>query len=485
MAFMVTAMLGGTPPNPRRSQPAPREWAGAALAGDDGRFRQVLDALPAAIYITDAEGRLTYYNEAAVTLWGYRPELGASQWCGSWRLYQPDGTDLPHDQCPMAIALREGRPVRGVEAVAERPDGIRVPFIPFPTPLHDAAGQLIGAVNMLVDISDRKKAEMDGQRLASIVESSDDAIISKDIDGIITSWNRGAERLFGYAAEEVIGHPINILIPLDRRDEETDILLRIRRGEKIDHYETIRRRKDGSLVEISLCVSPMKNAEGKIIGASKIARDITERRRGEELQHTLLREMDHRVKNLFTLSSSVVALSARSATTAPELASAVMERLGALARAHALTLPKSPRNGENATTLHALVRTISAPFDEKSDGSHGRVAISGPDIPVAGSAVTSLALLLHEFATNAAKYGALSVPKGYVHIEGLEQGDQFLLTWQEHGGPRVEPTDAEGFGTMLARATVKRQLGGEISRDWKPEGLTIRLCVARDRVAGA
>jgi PAS domain S-box-containing protein len=454
------------------------------LAGEDGYYRQVLDALPVAVYITDAEGRLTYYNEAAASLWGHRPELGASRWCGSWKLYRPDGTDLPHDQCPMAMALREGRPVRGMEALAERPDGIRVPFIPFPTPLYDAAGSLIGAVNMLLDISDRKQAEQDGQRLASIVESSDDAIVSKDIDGIITSWNRGAERLFGYAAHEVIGNPITILIPLDRWDEEADILLRIRRGEKIDHYETIRRRKDGSLVEVSLCVSPMKNADGKIVGASKIARDITERRRAEEFQHSLLREMDHRVKNLFTLSSSVVAMSARSAGSAQELASAVTERLGALARAHALTLPKAPGHRETATTLHALVRTIAAPFDGKANGRAARVVIGGPDIPVAGGAVTSLALLLHEFATNAAKYGALSVPDGYVDIEGSEQGDQFLLTWQEHGGPRVQAADAEGFGTWLARATVKRQLGGEISRDWKPEGLSIRLSVARDRVAG-
>ena len=454
------------------------------LTGEEGHFRQVLDALPAAIYITDAEGRLTYFNEAAAILWGYRPELGATQWCGSWKLYQPDGTDLPQDEYPVAMALREGRPLRGTEPVAERPDGIRVAFTSFPTPLYDDAGTLIGAVNMLVDVGDRKHAEEDGQRLASIVECSDDAIVSKDINGVIRSWNRGAELLFGYAAEEVIGHPINILIPLDRRDEETDILLRIRRGEKIDHYETIRRRKDGSLVEVSLCVSPVKNAEGRIVGASKIARDITERRRAEEFQHTLLREMDHRIKNLFTLSSSVVGLSARSAATAQELASAVTERLGALARAHALTLPKSPGQSETATTLHALVRTISAPFDGKSNAGHARIAISGPDIPVAGSAVTSLALLLHEFATNAAKYGALSVPDGYVDIEGSQHSDKFLLTWQEHGGPRVEPADAEGFGTLLARATVKRQLGGEITRDWKPEGLSIRLSVARDRVGG-
>jgi PAS domain S-box-containing protein len=123
------------------------------------QFRELLDALPAAIYTTDPTGRITYYNEAAVTLAGRRPALGSDEWCVTWRLYRPDGTPLPHDECPMAIALKEDRSVRGHEAVAERPDGTRVPFIPYPTPLHDAAGNLVGAVNMLVDIGQRKEAE--------------------------------------------------------------------------------------------------------------------------------------------------------------------------------------------------------------------------------------------------------------------------------------------------------------------------------------
>jgi PAS domain S-box-containing protein len=131
----------------------------AARQERDRRFRGLLDALPAAIYTTDAAGRLTYYNEAAVEFWGQRPPLGTQEWCGSWKLYLPDGTPLAHADCPMAIALKENRAVRGVEAIAERPDGTKVPFIPYPTPLHDQNGRLVGAVNMLVDITDRKHAE--------------------------------------------------------------------------------------------------------------------------------------------------------------------------------------------------------------------------------------------------------------------------------------------------------------------------------------
>ena len=134
------------------------------------QLESLIQALPAAIYATDAAGRITFYNEAAAELWGCRPELGKSEFCGSWKLYWPDGRPMPHGQCPMALALKEQREVRGMEAVAERPDGTRVRFVPYPTPLYDVSGTLIGAVNMLVDVTDRNRADVHAQRLASIVE---------------------------------------------------------------------------------------------------------------------------------------------------------------------------------------------------------------------------------------------------------------------------------------------------------------------------
>lgn len=130
------------------------------LLGDRGlSARDLLEALPAAVYLTDAAGRLTYYNRAAADLWGWCPDPGSTSWCGSWRLFLPDGTPLPHEQCPMAVAIQQNRQVRGAEAVAERPDGTRVPFAPYPTPLRDPDGELIGAVNLLVDIREGRGDE--------------------------------------------------------------------------------------------------------------------------------------------------------------------------------------------------------------------------------------------------------------------------------------------------------------------------------------
>lgn len=448
---------------------------------------ELLQALPAAIYVTDAAGRITFYNEAAAALWGCRPELGKSEFSDFWKLLSPDGTPLPRDQCSLAVALRDRQPTGSVEAIAERQDGSRILFLAYPTPLFDQTGAFTGAVNMLVDITERRQAELDARRLAAIVESSDDAILAKDLNGIIITWNQGAERLFGYTPDEIVGKPVTILIPADRHDEEPAILARIRRGERIEHYETIRRRKDGSLVEISLTVSPIKSLDGRIVGASKIARDITEQRRAQERQKLLLREMNHRVKNLFTIASSLVSLSARSATTPRELASDVGARLAALARAHELTLSRTPDSAapaEASTTLHALITTIIAPYDDEAPS--GRVTIGGCDLPLSGEAVTSLALLLYEFATNAAKYGALSTPDGRIDIRCSDEGQQFLLTWSERGAPTPgEPREKdEGYGSLLERATVNGQLGGEISRDWTADGLTIRLSLLRERLTG-
>jgi PAS domain S-box-containing protein len=213
----------------------------------------------------------------------------------SWRLYNLDGTPLPHDQCPMAIALKEDRAVRGVEAILERPDGTRVRFLALPTPLHDADGNLTGAVNLLVDLNDRAAEETARAYLAAVVASSTDAIVSKDLDGVVTSWNRGAELIFGYTAAEMVGRPIALLFPPDRLTEEDQILARLRRGEQVEHFETVRRHKGGRDVDISVSISPVRDSHGHVIGAAKIARDIGDRKRSEGQLRDLNENLEKRV----------------------------------------------------------------------------------------------------------------------------------------------------------------------------------------------
>ncbi len=320
--------------------------------------------------------------------------------------------------------------------------------------------------------------------LAAIVESSDDAIISKSLQGIITTWNKSAERVFGYTAEEAVGRPITMLIPDDRLDEEPAILARINAGERVDHFETIRRRKDGTFIDISLTISPIRNSEGKIIGASKIARDISDRKRAAEHQDLLLREMHHRVKNLFAITGSIITLAARTAQTPAELATGMKDRLVALSRAHEMTLPSFTGGEafvERSTTLFTLLSSLLSPFEDKEGG---RWRLHGEDAQISADRVTSLALLFHEYATNAVKYGALSVPEGRLDVTLSSRPDSFEIAWLESDAKPRAPVEGKdtGFGTTLEQMVV-RTLNAQVSTDWQPQGLQIRLTVPRDAFA--
>ena len=441
----------------------------AALRDSQRRAHSLLDALPAAVYTTDAEGRVTYYNQAAVDLSGRRPELGSDAWCVTWRLFSPDGAPMRHDECPMAQALKQDRPIRGIEAIAERPDGTRVPFMPYPTPLHDASGKLIGAVNMLVDLSERTRRDEIAQRLAAIVASSDDAIVSKNLDRTITSWNKGAERLFGYTAEEAVGKPITILIPADRQDEEDAIIDRIRRGQRVEHYETVRQRKDGGRVEISLTVSPIMNAQGEVVGASKIARDITVRKKHEEQIALLAREAEHRAKNVLATVQATVHLT--QADTPEAVKQAIAGRIQALANVHRLFIQSRWMGAD----LQSLVGQELAPYCREGEE---RARIDGPSLLLEPAIAQTIAVTLHELATNAAKYGALSVPAGKVQVAWSRAADgRIVLRWTETDGPPVKPLTRRGFGMRVMESMIREQLNGEVRFDWRAEGLVCEVVI--------
>jgi PAS domain S-box-containing protein len=300
----------------------------------------------------------------------------------------------------------------------------------------------------------------------AIVRSSDDAIMSTDLDGIIRSWNKGAERIFGYMAEEVVGKPTILLVPLERHQEEDLILGRVRWGERVDHYETIRRRKDGSLLDISLTISPVRDANGKIVGASKIARDIGERKRSEAQISILAREAEHRAKNLLANVTAMVQLS--QADTPDGLKEAIQGRVRALASVHSL-FAKSHWTGAE---LDSLVKQELSPYSRD-----GRTQIDGPTVMLKPDLAQAIGVTLHELATNAAKYGALSVAEGQVRVEWSRAEDgQLVVRWTEAGGPPANPPTRKGFGTRVMQTMIDG-VKGRVQLDWRAKGLACEIAL--------
>jgi PAS domain S-box-containing protein len=306
----------------------------------------------------------------------------------------------------------------------------------------------------IVDVTGRKQAEQEARALAAIVESSDDAIASTDLEGTIVSWNSGAERLYGYTASEVIGQPVTILVPPDRQNEEGGILERIAGGEHVDHYETIRRHKNGTLIDVSLSVSPIKDATGRVIASAKIARDITERKRAHERQNLLLHEIKHRIKNSLATVQAIVNQTLPGIS--PEERDELEGRLQALARAHdLLTLEHWGEASVPDIVEHAL-----APFQTVHQK---RFLVEGPNATLDARKAVLLGLALHELATNAVKYGALSNHAGCVrlnwNVEGETDDSRLTLLWQESGGPPVIPPTRKGFGSVMIDRAISSELG--------------------------
>ena len=305
--------------------------------------------------------------------------------------------------------------------------------------------------------------------LAAIVESSDDAIIGKTLDGTITSWNRGAERLYGYTADEAIGQPIAMIIPVDRPDELPGIMARLRRGERIDHYETVRVAKDGRRLDISLTVSPMRSVTGEIIGASKVARDITDKKQAEKLQQLLVEELNHRVKNTLATVQAIANQSLVRAKSQKDFVTSFSGRLQALAKLHTLLTQTNMRGTDLSELIASQVR-LGSPDED-------RVSINGPFLFLGPQEANHLGMVLHELTTNARKYGALSATGGRLAVSWevrTNGGRRLLMQWTESNGPRVRAPDSRGFGMTLIEQTV-RVHGGEVSMHFAEDGLKCRI----------
>ena len=450
-----------------------------------------LDAFPMAVYLCAGDGRIVRFNEKAAELWGRAPHLGDphERFCGSFRLYRTDGAFLPHDECPMAAALEGGDSFHGQEVIVERADGERLTVLVNIAALRDENGQVNGAINCFQDITSRKQGE-DGLRdserqVRELIDALPAAIYVTDAEGRITMFNQAAVEFSGRVPE--LGEDSwCVSWKLYRTDgsplphDQCPMAMALKEGRPIRGEEAIAERPDGSRIHFAPYPTPIRDETGKIVGAINMLVDITDRKRAEEQRQLLLREMNHRAKNFIAVASSLVTLSAKHARTKEDLARTVRDRLDALLRAHELVRPaivhpaQSDRPG---TTLQALTSAIFAPYlDASADSDARRVVTAGPDVVLGGHAATGLALVFHELATNAAKYGPLSTDRGKVEISWSVEGDTLLMQWSEQGGPRIEhPPAVEGFGTTLSRMTISRQLDGELAREWRPEGLLLRL----------
>lgn len=312
-----------------------------------------------------------------------------------------------------------------------------------------------------------RDSEERARQLAAIVESSDDSIVGTDLERRITSWNQGAERLFGYTAKEAVGMPIAALVPDEVRDQELAIFERIRSGERVEPFDTIRRGKTRGSIDVSLSVSPLRNFDGQIVGACSVTRDITERKRSEQRIAMLAREAEHRTKNVLQAVQTVVRLS--QAQTPEELKRVIEGRVQALANAHSLLAETRWVDAD----LGKLARQELAPYLQQD---RPRVRIEGPGVPVKPSVAQAISVMLHELTTNAAKYGALSVVNGHVEINWVRRSDDRLfLTWTETDGPVVAAPSRYGFGTHVMEALIKIDVGGQLSFDWRAEGLVCEI----------
>ncbi|MBN8920577.1 MAG: PAS domain S-box protein [Rhizobiales bacterium] len=332
----------------------------------------------------------------------------------------------------------------------------------------------VRTVGLVVDITDRKRAEETNALLASVVIASNDAIFSANADRIIQTWNEGAARLYGFTAEEAVGQPLSIIAPDDGRDEVEDLSGRTIAGERVFH-EAMRRHKSGRLIPVDVSASPIRAEDGGVVGLAAVHRDMTERKRYEDHLAFTLRELSHRTKNVLAVVQALARQIMRQSPSMPAFEKRFSGCVQALAYCHDLLVQHDWRGAD----LNDLIRIQLAPFVAAEGES---VAANGPPIFLRPAAMQSLGLALHELATNAAKHGALSVPSGSIAITWEPDGDGLRFTWEERGGPRVRRPRREGFGTIVLRRTGA-SLDGETGLDFRPEGFVWTVTIGPTQVA--
>lgn len=395
------------------------------VRASEERYRTLFRLVPVALYACDANGVIQEYNQRAIELWGRAPVLGDAneRYCGSLRRYYPDGQPMPREACLTARILRgEALDDADAECLIERPDGSRRTVVAHPQVLRDERGRITGAITCLYDITEHKQADKAAAHLAAIVSSSSDAIASKTLEGIITSWNTSAEHMFGYTAEEIIGQPVLTLIPLERHSEEDAILSRIRAGERVEHFETVRMTKDGRQLDVSLTISPIRDRSGVIIGASKIVRDITERKQLERERAELLGIVAHDLGNPVAAIKARVQLLERRLARGTVLDADALEGLGRLIT----RMERLVRDLRDAESIEAgqlalvrdkfdLVSLLRQEAETAQTTIPGSVTLELPDWALAGPVVVEadrdrVGQVIANLLSNAIKYSPAERP---------------------------------------------------------------------------
>ncbi|MDN3566785.1 PAS domain-containing protein [Paeniroseomonas aquatica] len=452
------------------------------------RFRQLADAMPQMVWSARPDGFHDYYNARWYAHTGMAP--GSTDGEGWDEMFHPE--DRAEAWGRWRHSLATGEPYE-VEYRLRRADGAYRWTLGRAMPSRDDAGRIERWFGTCTDIEDIKRTEA-ALRLSE--ERLRLALSAAEMVGTFV-WDVAADRITadaGYArlfsvdpARMAGGVPLGELLPAIHPEDLPAVTAAIAGSvESGGSYEAEYRltQADGSLRWVVARGRCEHDAEGRPQRFPGVVVDITERKLAEEGQELLARELSHRIKNIFTVVGGMVSLSAMGASGEVRgFAGVLRKRLNALAAAHEYVRPHGPDNrpAEVETTLRGLLAALLAPYGA---AEAGRLQLEGDDVPIGVKAATSLALILHELATNAAKYGALSSSEGRVAINGTRTGERFALVWQERGGPGIEgPPERRGFGTILAERGAITQLGGSIHHDWAPEGLTLRLDVPLGRLA--
>lgn len=446
----------------------------AELAASERRFRVMTAAMPQMVWTTLPDGFHDFYNDRWYEFTGM--PYGSTDGVGWNDVFHPDDQERAWTRWRHSLAT--GDPYE-IEYRLRHHSGDYRWTLGRAMPIRDADGAIERWFGTCTDIEDLKRAEAEARKLAAIVAQSKDFVGIADADFRVVHINAAGRRLVGLAETTPVAD-ISLsecFAPESRAFIEDVVLATALRDGWWEGELAFRHFQTGETIAVLYNIFQVHSDDGAPMGYATVTRDLRERRRAEEARDLLIKELSHRIKNIFAVVGGIAALSGRTDPAATPFVQAFRQRLGALAQAHEYVRPHSPASAPavSGQTVLGLMRMIMAPYTEEG---RARVIVVGDDVAVGDGTATALALIMHEQATNAMKYGGLSTTEGQVTLTGRTQDGSYDLTWAESGGPPVAgPPTRRGFGTILAERSVAGQLDGDLSHDWAPGGLVMRLSV--------